>query len=69
MSLKAIHIIFILASSLTTLVFGGWAWREYAGPDGSNIHLAYALLSILGLGALLVYGRYFLRKLKHISYL
>lgn len=69
MSLKALHIVFVLASSLLAVFFGLWAWREYAGPEGSPIHLAYALSSLLALAALLAYGRYFLRKLKHISYL
>lgn len=69
MSLKAIHIVFILASSLMMLMFGIWAWRGYFGPESSNAYLAYGVFSILGLAGLLVYGRYFLRKLKHISYL
>lgn len=69
MSLKAIHIIFVIASSLLTVFFGLWSWRQYASPDGTSLHLAYALLSIVALGSLLAYGRYFLRKLKHISYL
>ena len=69
MSLKAIHIVFILASSLMTGFCGLWAWREYFGPSGSASHLVYGLLSIVGLIVLAAYGRYFLRKLKHISYL
>jgi hypothetical protein len=69
MSLKAIHIVFILASSLMTIMFGVWAFREYFQPMGTRAHLIYGLASIVGLIALLVYGRYFLRKLKHISYL
>ena len=69
MSLKAIHIVFILASSLMTIFFGVWAWREYFAPEGTGAHLTYGLLSIVALVALLAYGRYFLRKLKHISYL
>jgi hypothetical protein len=69
MSLKAIHIVFVVASSLLSVFFGLWSWREYAGPQGMPIHLVYAVLSLLALGGLLAYGRYFLRKLKHISYL
>jgi hypothetical protein len=69
MSLKTIHIVFITASLLMTAFFGVWAWREYAGPDGSRAHLIYGLLSIVAFAGLLAYGRYFLRKLKHISYL
>lgn len=69
MSLKAIHIIFILASSLMTIFFGVWSWRQYFGAEGSAIHLVYGLVSIAALAGLLAYGRYFLKKLKHISYL
>lgn len=69
MSLKAIHIVFVVASSLLSVFFGLWSWREFAGPEGTAIHLVYALFSLAALGGLLAYGRYFLRKLKHISYL
>jgi hypothetical protein len=69
MSLKAIHIVFITASLLLTAFFGGWAWHEYAQPYGTRAHLLYGVLSIVAFGGLIAYGRYFLRKLKHISYL
>lgn len=69
MSLKTIHIVFILASSLMTVLFGVWAWQQYFGPESSPAHIIYGSLSIVALVGLLAYGRYFLRKLKHISYL
>jgi hypothetical protein len=69
MSLKAIHIVFIIASCLMTAFFGVWAWREYFSAAGSPMHLLYGVLSIIALVALLVYGKYFLKKLKHINYL
>lgn len=69
MSLKAIHIIFILASSLLAIFFGVWGFREYFGPHGTPIHLVYGILSFLSLGGLIYYGKYFLKKLKHIAYL
>ena len=69
MSLKTIHIVFVLASLILTAFFGVWAWREYTQPLGTPLHLAYAVLSIVAFAGLLVYGRYFLKKLKHISYL
>jgi len=69
MSLKAIHIVFVSASLLLTAFFATWAWREYAGPQGTREHLVYGVLSIVAFVGLLAYGRYFLRKLKHISYL
>jgi hypothetical protein len=69
MSLKAIHIIFIIASCGVTLFFGIWAFQQYNGPESSPADLAYLGASILGLAGLIVYARYFLKKLKHISYL
>lgn len=69
MSLKSIHVVFVIASLLMTAIFGVWAWREYAGPEGTPLHLIYGILSIAAAAGLVAYGRYFLRKLKHISYL
>lgn len=69
MSLKAIHIVFVIASSLMTAFFAFWSWREYFGPAGTVAHLVYGVLSVVAFVGLLVYGRYFLKKLKHINYL
>jgi hypothetical protein len=69
MSLKAFHVVFITASSLLAFGFAGWMLREYRSPDGTTSDLVYAVLSALvGIG-LLIYERYFLRKLKNVSYL
>ncbi len=69
MSLKSIHVVFVTAALLLTAFFGGWAWHEYASPQGTQAHLIYGVLSIVAFVGLLFYGKYFLRKLKHISYL
>jgi hypothetical protein len=69
MSLKTIHIVFVAASLLMTAFFGAWAWHEYAAPQGTRAHLVYGILSIVAFVGLLAYGKYFLKKLKHISYL
>lgn len=69
MSLKAFHIIFVIASTLLTTGFGLWAIRQYQTGVGSTGDVALGIGS-LALSMLLIwYGRYFLRKLKHISYL
>jgi len=68
MSLKAIHIVFVVASLILTAFFGVWAFRQYA-QEGARVDLLYGVLSIVAFAGLLVYGRYFLKKLKHISYL
>lgn len=69
MSLKAIHIVFIMASTLLACGFGGWSFRNYFSPDGTKLDIVFGVSSVVAVGALLVYGRYFLKKLKNISYL
>lgn len=69
MSLKAIHIIFIAASSLLSIFFSVWSFYTYFGADGAPLHLLFGVLSIAALAGLGWYGKYFLKKLKHISYL
>ena len=68
MSLKAFHIVFITASVL--LAFGVAAWSLVNFSDGRRLtDLGFGLGSAsLGVG-LVIYGRYFLKKLKNISYL
>ena len=69
MSLKAFHIVFIIASILLAFLFSAWCMASYFGAGGPVLHLAFGIGSLLsGLG-LIIYGRYFLRKLKDISYL
>jgi hypothetical protein len=61
MSLKAFHLIFV--TLLTSLSFGFAAWAFNAGDPG---------FGAAGVGAgilVIIYGVYFLKKLKKISYL
>ncbi len=68
MSLKAFHIVFLIASTLLAFGFAAWALKQYfAGASRTDLVLGIASL-VLGL-ALIWYGRYFLKKLKHIGYL
>ncbi|HYE33141.1 MAG TPA: hypothetical protein VEH27_17065 [Methylomirabilota bacterium] len=69
MSLKAIHVLFVTASTALALFFGVWGVMKFMSPTGTIAHLLYAFLALGGAIALLVYGRNFLRKMKHISYL
>ena len=69
MSLKAFHILFVIAATTLTLGFGLWAVRRYAIGEGNALELGLGILSILLAPGLAWYGKYFLRKLKHISYL
>jgi hypothetical protein len=68
MSLKAFHIVFIVASIVLAFGFATSSLMAYA--DGRRwIDLVFGVGSALtGIG-LIFYGRYVLKKLKHISYL
>lgn len=68
MSLKAFHVVFITASVLMTFAVAAFELRAYQ-TSGRLTDLALALGSGVAGMVLLVYGRYFLRKLKNISYL
>jgi hypothetical protein len=69
MSLKAFHIVFITASTALILFFGAWAWMNYFSDHGTIADLLYGIGSIVGLGAIIWYALYFLKKLKQLSYL
>jgi hypothetical protein len=61
MSLKAFHLIFV--TLLTTLSFGFAAWAFAAG------HPLFGAAGIAAGILVVIYGIYFLKKLKKISYL
>ncbi len=68
MSLKAFHLIFVTLLSSLWFGCGIWQLRDYSATHASG---ALALgMGALALGvATLVYGKYFLKKLKKFSYL
>ena len=69
MSLKAFHVLFITASS--ALAFGCciWGLKDFFSQDGRTSDLIFGLGSFaVGIG-LILYERYFLKKLKRVSYL
>ncbi len=68
MSLKAFHLIFVTASIAVSLFMGTWAFSNYRAT-GTRTDLLYVVASGIAVIALLWYGKYFLKKLKHISYL
>ena len=61
MSLKAFHLIFV--TTLTMLSLGFTAWAFASG------RIIFGLLGIIVAVLVVVYGVYFLKKLKKISYL
>ena len=68
MSLKAFHIIFVLASIAVSAFLGVFSFMSYQTTH-ARADLIYVILSAIAVIALLWYGKYFLQKLKHISYL
>jgi len=70
MSLKAIHLVFISASTLLAMGFSGWSLSNFFAPEGGvKLDLALGLGSALSAVGLMVYGVYFLKKLKNVSFL
>lgn len=68
MSLKALHIVFVTASMLLCVVFGVWALNAYRDEGGAT-ELWYAIGAGVLFVVLAVYGWFFLKKLKSVSYL
>jgi hypothetical protein len=68
MSLKAFHIVFVLISVLLSLGLAGWGLHRFLTLGGTG-HLLYGIGGIVAAVGLVIYGRYFLKKLKNISYL
>jgi hypothetical protein len=69
MSLKAVHLIFVNCISALALGCGVWQWRVFRSPAGSAANLVLGAAAVLVAAAMIVYGRYFLKKLKNVSYL
>jgi hypothetical protein len=69
MSLKAFHVVFITAASILAFGFGTWLILQSRGPGGTTFEFAGGIASFVVGVALLVYERFFLKKLKHVSYL
>lgn len=68
MSLKAFHVVFVVVCTVFTVGFGIWAIRLYRS-EGDVSAMVCGVLSLCGAVSLIVYGRWFLRKLKNVSYL
>jgi hypothetical protein len=65
MSLKVVHIAFISLSILLALGFAGWEVQNYV-ETGELLQLVAGILSFCIAIGLVVYGMYFLKKLKHV---
>ncbi len=66
MSLKAFHFVFIVFSTLLALGLGVWCvWVNLV--EGNSMYLGGAIGSFLAAVALVVYGVWFYRKMKHLG--
>jgi hypothetical protein len=66
MSLKHIHVVFIAAATALAVVFGAWCFSQWQLDGGAGM-----LAGAVGSGAtaigLLVYGRWFLIKMRGLG--
>lgn len=69
MSLKGFHVIFITASSALAFGCGVWGLKGAFAPDGGLADLLFGIGSFAAGTGLIFYERYFLKKLKNVSYL
>lgn len=63
MSLKTFHIVFVTLSTILAVGFGIWAIRDYQ-THGETGSMVTGVASLIGAVGLIVYGRWFLKKLK-----
>jgi len=68
MSLKAFHVFFVIVSVLCALGFGAWAVGDFL-RTGNGVILALGVLDSSPLLRWSLYGFWFLRKLKNVSFL
>jgi len=69
MSLKAFHILFVTASVALCLFLSGYYLNAYLRVEANPLYLGWVAGGVIGSAGLLWYGKYFLKKLKNISYL
>ncbi len=68
MSLRAFHLLFILASIAVSLMMAVWGGVTYATDRGTAWHLATVIGALLTAGLLAVYVVKFVRKTREIGW-
>ncbi|MCO5051221.1 MAG: hypothetical protein M9920_02840 [Verrucomicrobiae bacterium] len=68
MSLKAVHLVFVTVLSLLCAGLSVTKLRQYRA-EGATPDLIWGVTALVALVAVVIYGRYFLKKLKQHSYL
>lgn len=69
MSLKTFHIVFVALTTVVSLFVGVWSFVQYFSEGRESSDLAMGIGGLLAACVLLIYGRYVLKKLRHIGYL
>jgi hypothetical protein len=69
MSLKAFHLLFITAATALAVGCGVWGIKDYFSPQGRVWDLLFGIGSLMVALGLILYERYFLKKLKRVGYL
>lgn len=69
MSLKVFHLVFITAATALAMGCGAWGFKSYFSDGGRAGDLVFGLGSVVTGVGLILYERYFVKKLKskHIS--
>jgi DNA-binding transcriptional regulator of glucitol operon len=65
-SLKAFHVFFIVIATLCSLMLGGWGVAEHS-RTGNGGALFLGICGFAAAALLVVYGLWFLRKLRGVS--
>ena len=68
MSLKAFHIVFVAASVVLMAFLSGWRFLAYQETHSTE-YLVWSSCAAGSVVGLVIYGRFFLRKLRNISFL
>ncbi len=68
MSLKAFHLVFIVAAIVLAFGFAAWSLLNYFSANGSGWDLAWGVGGVAAGVGLVIYERYFLKKFKNVSY-
>ena len=68
MSLKPVHIFFVVCTTLLTVVMAVWNYMNWVN-FGETLSLVYMVISALCGEATIVYGKKFLVKFKDLSFM
>ncbi len=68
MSLKAFHLVFVVASILLGMGVGGWGIHQYQSKGDIELLILGIIFLVMGIG-LVLYGKRMLKKTKDIGYL